>query len=128
MDETRLRAVIREEIALAVQTLADQMYDSDPESTGVSFEQAASYFTTYAYQGACEAADAERATAAENPFEESPEAERRRVAHAAAYLPAIDLNALDPGAYKLLGNLARNDAYTNAVIRLVQHGGPRIGQ
>jgi hypothetical protein len=67
MDETKLRAVIREEITLAVQTLADQMYDSDPESTGVSFGQAARYFADYAYRGACEAADAERA---ENPFEE----------------------------------------------------------
>lgn len=71
MDETRIREVIREEITLAVQTLADQMYDSDPESTGVGFEQAASYFTSFAYRGACEQADAERAAEAENPFAEN---------------------------------------------------------
>lgn len=71
MEETRLRAVIREEVALAVKTLADQMYDSDPESTGVSFEQAASYFDSFAYRGACEAADEQRAAEAENPFEET---------------------------------------------------------
>lgn len=107
------------------------------------------------YEARCEAADAER-DASTNPFEEpakphvhrfeyaddgagnsgsfcgcgmeelTVENERRRIAHAAAYLPAVDLNALDPGAYKLLGNLARNDPYTNAVIRLVQHGGSRL--
>lgn len=67
MDETRMRAVIREEIALAVKTLAEQMWSSDPEDTGASFEQAASSFGIYAYRGACEAADAER-EAATNPF------------------------------------------------------------
>jgi hypothetical protein len=75
MDETRLRAVIREEIALAVKTLAEQMWSSDPEDTGASFEQAASSFGIYAYRGACEAADADRAEDARNPFEEpEPEA------------------------------------------------------
>lgn len=155
MDETRLRAVAREEIALAMKKLADLAYSNDPEED-ISLEQALSWFNSHAYKGACEAADAEREA---NPFEEpneqphvhrfeyaddgagnsgsycecgaeelAVENERRRIAHAAAYLPAVDLNALDAGAYKLLGNLARNDAYTNAVIRLVQHGGPRIGR
>ncbi|MGY5634161.1 hypothetical protein ACW7N6_38110 [Streptomyces sp. UC1A3] len=184
MDEARMRAVAREEIALAMKTLEGEMYSSDPEDD-VTAERALSSFNTYAYRGACEKADEERA---ENPFEDvgpwpgsvigRPEAnpalraqepkgpfadrpsqphvhrfeyaddgagnsgsfcecgaeelaienERRRIAHAAAYLPAVDLNALDAGAYKLLGNLARNDPYTNAVIRLVQHGGPRIGR
>jgi hypothetical protein len=128
MDETRLRAVIREEIALAMKTLEDQTYSSDPDDD-VSLERALSYFNTYAYRGACEAADEQRAQNAANPFEEtSLDGERRRVTHAAAFLPTADLNALPAGAYKLLGNLARNDAYTNAVIRLMQHGGPSIGK
>jgi hypothetical protein len=122
MDDARLRAVIREEIALAMKTLENEAYSSDPDDD-VSFDRALSSFNVYAYAGACEAADEQRAQDAENPFEETPlEGERRRVTHAAAYLPAADLNALPAGAYKLLGNLARNDAYTNAVIRLMQHG------
>lgn len=157
MDEARMRAIAREEIALAMKTLESEMYSSDPEDD-VTAERALSSFNTYAYRGACEKADEERV---ENPFEDADrpsqphvhrfeyaddgagnsgsfcecgaeelaiENERRRIAHAAAYLPAVDLNALDAGAYKLLGNLARNDPYTNAVIRLVQHGGPRIGR
>lgn len=182
MDETRLRAVIREEIALAMKTLEDQTYSSDPEDD-VSLERALSYFNSYAYEGACRAADEEREA---NPFEGPevtqtdpwpgsvigrPEAdplvssqgtkphvhrfeyaddgagnsgsfcdcgaeelalenERRRIAHAVAFhaVPAVDLNRLDAGAYKLLGSLARSDPYTNAVIRLVQHGGPRTGR
>lgn len=181
MDETRVRAIIREEIALAFKTLAEAAWTSDPEDD-ISLERALSSFNSYAYRGAYEAADEEREQNAENPFEETDpdtgvpvetlaathfsglrqnqsakphvhrfeyaddgaghsgsfcdcgaeepavENERRRIAHAAAYLPAVDLNALDAGAYKLLGNLARNDPYTNAVIRLVQHGGPRIGR
>lgn len=68
MDETRLRAMMREEIALAVKTLAEQTYCSDPDSDDYSFDRAASSFDRYAYRGACEAADAERA---ENPFTEA---------------------------------------------------------
>lgn len=66
MDETRLRAVIREEIALAMKTLEEQAYSSDPEDD-VSLERALSYFNSYAYEGACRAADEQREA---NPFEE----------------------------------------------------------
>lgn len=69
MDETRLRAVMREEIALAMKTLEDQAYSSDPEDD-ISLERALSYFNSYAYEGACEKADEERAANEANPFEE----------------------------------------------------------
>lgn len=71
MDETRLRAVIREEIRLAVKTLAEQTYCSDPGSDDYTFEQAASHFGSWAYAGACEAADEQREANAANPFEEA---------------------------------------------------------
>lgn len=74
MDETGLRTVVREEITLAVSTLAKEMYSSDPDSDGYSFEQAASSFDIYAYRGACEAADEQRARDAADPFAE-PEGE-----------------------------------------------------
>jgi hypothetical protein len=70
MDGTRLRAIVREEIHLAVKTLADQMDSSDRDSEGYSFEQAASWFDSFAYAGACEAADEAR-TRETNPFEET---------------------------------------------------------
>jgi hypothetical protein len=71
MDDARLRAVIREEIALAVKTLADEMYSSDPGDTiDISFGRAVASFGIYAYRGACEAADKQRAGAAKNPFAE----------------------------------------------------------
>lgn len=68
MNETRMRAIMREEIALAVKTLAEQTYCSDPGSDNYSFSEAASAFGIYAYRGACEAADAEREQEAANPF------------------------------------------------------------
>jgi hypothetical protein len=74
MDDARLRAVIREEIALAVKTLGEQAYSSDPGSEGYSLDQAASSFGAYAYRGACDDADEQRAQDAANPFAE-PEGE-----------------------------------------------------
>ena len=71
MDETRLRKIVREEILLAMKTLEDQTYRSDPEDE-MTVDRALSYFTSYAYEGACEQADEQRALAAEraNPFDE----------------------------------------------------------
>jgi hypothetical protein len=160
MDETRLRAVVREEIAFAMKTLhlAAGWTEADDDAL-VAVRRTAEAFE-HVYLRECQEADGKQAQEPKNPFTEPDEQphihrfeyaddgmsghsgsfcdcgaeelavenERRRIAHAAAYLPAVDLNALDAGAYKLLGNLARNDAYTNAVIRLVQHGGPRIGR
>lgn len=164
-DETRLRTIVREEIARAFRALSVAASDLDmPYETSeldsralTNIEQAADRALSN-YKRMCGAADEERAEESKDPFAEvaqphvhrfeyaddgnghsgsfcecgaeelAVENERRRIAHAAAYLPAVDLNALDAGAYKLLGNLARNDPYTNAVIRLVQHGGPRIGR
>jgi hypothetical protein len=67
MDDTQLRAIIREEIALATKTLEDQAYSSDPDDD-VDLERALSSFNTYAYRGACEAADEQRARDTD-PFE-----------------------------------------------------------
>jgi hypothetical protein len=136
MDETRVREIIREEIRLAFEALSAAANDLDmPYETSELDSRALGNIAQSADRAAhefkelCEKADEQRAEEAANPFAEaSSEAERGRITHAAAYLPAVDLNALDPGAYKLLGNMARNDPYTNAVIRLVQHGGPRIGR
>ena len=68
MDEARTRAIIREEIALAVQTLGE-VAERDEDS---SFDRTASDFRLYAHRGACEAADEQRARQAENPFEDRP--------------------------------------------------------
>jgi hypothetical protein len=68
MDETRVRAIIREEIALAMKTLgevAERREDSDLDA--VTYD-----FRAYAYRGACDEADEQRAEDAENPFEEKP--------------------------------------------------------
>lgn len=66
MDETRLRAVIREEIRLAVWTLGG-LAESRPDS---DFDGLASEFHWFShYQDACESADEKRARDAENPFE-----------------------------------------------------------
>lgn len=73
MDETRIRAVIREEIALAVKTLAEQTYCSDPDSGDYSLDQAASHFSSWAYAGACKEADEQRARDADDPFAEKTE-------------------------------------------------------
>lgn len=67
MDDARLRAVIREEIALAVKTLggvAERREDYDLDAVAYDFN-------TYAYAGACETADEQRTRDAENPFEET---------------------------------------------------------
>ena len=133
MDEARVRTVIREETTLALRALSiaandlDMPYEtSELDSRALSNIGQAADRAAHEYKELCEKADEQRAEVAANPFEETPEAERIRVMHSAAYLPDVDLNALDAGAYKLLGNLARNDAYTDAVIRLVQHGGSRL--
>lgn len=155
-DDTRLRAVIREEIALAMKTFREATAFTEADEDALTAVERVVETFGRDYLRECRAADEQREA---NPFR-GPEAkphvhrfeyaddgnghsgsfcdcgaeemalenERRRIAHAAAFLPAVDLNALDAGAYKLLGSLARSDPYTNAVIRLVQHGGPRIGR
>lgn len=160
MDEKKLRAIVREEIRLAVKTLSEAAeWTEADEDALTAIRRTVETFGHY-YSGACTEADGKQAQEPKNPFagpSEQPhvhrfeyaddgqfghsgsycecgaeelavENERHSIAHAAAYLPAVDLNALDASAYKLLGSMARNDAYTNAVIRLVQHGGPRIGR
>lgn len=165
-DETRLRAIVREEIGRAFKALnaaandLDMPYEtSELDSRALRNIAEAADRAAHEFKELCETADEQQAQDPKNPFAEpgeqphihrfeyaddgvghsgsfcdcdaeelAVENERRRIAHAAAYLPAVDLNALDASAYKLLGNIARNDAYTNAVIRLVQHGGPRIGR
>lgn len=76
MDETRLRAVVREEIALAMKTLGEvadrnnNRDDSDDTDALYAIETVTNYFGQYAYEGACEKADEKRARDAANPFEE----------------------------------------------------------
>lgn len=80
MDETRIRAVIREEIALAVKTLGQiadlrNSRDDSPGSDALyEIDGVASNFQEYSYAGACEEADEQRAQDAANPFAE-PEGE-----------------------------------------------------
>lgn len=77
MDETRVRAIIREEIALAMKTLGEiaDLRNSRDDSPGTDalyeISGAAFDFQQYAYAYACETADAERAEDAANPFEET---------------------------------------------------------
>lgn len=77
MDETRARAIVREEIALAVKVVGEiadlrNSRDSDDPGTDALYEISgtASDFQQYAYAGSCEEADQQRAADAENPFEE----------------------------------------------------------
>lgn len=79
MDDTRLRAVIREEIALAVKTLGEvalsnarAMVDdrTGEQDGGFAINSAATFFES-AYEADCAVADEQRAQDAENPFEET---------------------------------------------------------
>lgn len=79
-DETRLRAVIREEIALAMGTLgrvagsnAGAMSEdrAGERDGGYAIESAAGVYFTSAYEADCAVADEQRAADAENPFEEA---------------------------------------------------------
>lgn len=76
MDETRVRAIIREEIVLAVKTLGEvadrnnNRDDSDDTDALYVIETVTNYFGQYAYAGACEKADEQRAVDAVNPFAE----------------------------------------------------------
>lgn len=122
--QDQVRALVGAEIQNVLQELRDSFYGSGYEAD-YRIAERLDYLIT-----ARERADGEENTElAANPFEETePGAdERRRVTHAAMYLPVANLNALPAGAYKLLGNLVRSDAYTNAVVRLMQYGAPRIG-
>lgn len=78
MDETRVRAIIREEIALAVKTLGEiadrrNSRDCDDPGTDALYEISGttSDFQQYAYAGACEEVDEKRAADAKNPFTEA---------------------------------------------------------
>jgi hypothetical protein len=80
MDETRVRAVIREEIALAIKTLGEVAGNAVPslyaenrtgEADGaVALQSAAGVYFESAYEANCEVADEQRAEAAQNPFAE----------------------------------------------------------
>lgn len=85
MDETKLRAIIREEIALAMKTLGDVASNAAPslqaegregESGGsLAIASAAGVYFTSAYEANCAVADDQRAQDAENPFaEKAPDA------------------------------------------------------
>ena len=77
MEETRLRAVIREEIALAMKTLSEvadrgnSRDDSTDTDALIAIEKVTDDFTSYAYEADCAVADEQRAEAAKNPFKET---------------------------------------------------------
>lgn len=80
MDDTRLRAVIREEVALAMKTLGEvagsvaSSYGDDQagERDGAyAIESAAGVYFESAYEADCTVADEQRAADAENPFTEA---------------------------------------------------------
>ncbi len=80
MNETRLRAIIREEIALAMKTLSEvagsaaSSYGDDrtgERDGSFAIESAAGGFFESAYEADCAVADEQRAEHAADPFEET---------------------------------------------------------
>jgi hypothetical protein len=68
MDETRLRAIIREEIALAVKTLHEAAGWTEADDDALIAVRRTVETFEHIYPRTCETADAERAANAENPF------------------------------------------------------------
>jgi hypothetical protein len=133
MDEDDIRRIIREEISLAFTTLYDMAYRSDDDDPDVY--RAMGYFNSHAYQGAYEAADADRnrhehdyrwaddgtghsgsfCIVCGDPEPEPGEALVRK----ASRLPAADMDALDPDVRDALRHM--DPAVRDAMVRVLQH-------
>ncbi|MGW2213299.1 hypothetical protein [Streptomyces sp. NPDC001781] len=118
MDDKRLRAVIREEIRLAVKTLDDaaEWTEADEDALAAIRRTVQTFRNRYAAD--CEAADAERA---ENPFEETapdPTMSREVADFVLRAMNGLLLEGYWPKAYAVNGRHGGEDGreYDNALL------------